>query len=100
MTAQQAAFGANTTHIGTPQALYTETAPILSCCFGEVSSFGLVCYNQSEVLNRSSPAFCVDLMQTTQMLFTAGCDKQVKVYDVLSGRTTGQVIGQVCHASS
>ncbi|CDI84902.1 poly(A)+ RNA export protein, putative [Eimeria praecox] len=69
ITTQPAAFGTNGQVIykGNPQSLFTETAPILSCCFGD----------------------------TTQMLLTAGCDKQVKAYDLISGRTTGQVIGQV-----
>ncbi|CDJ31866.1 poly(A)+ RNA export protein, putative [Eimeria mitis] len=68
ITTQPAAFGTNGQVIykGNPQSLFTETAPILSCCFGD----------------------------TTQMLLTAGCDKQVKAYDLISGRTTGQVIGQ------
>lgn len=68
ITTQPAAFGSGGQSIykGNPQSLFTETAPILSCCFGD----------------------------TTQMLLTGGCDKEVKVYDVISGRTAGQVIGQ------
>ncbi|CDJ37985.1 poly(A)+ RNA export protein, putative [Eimeria tenella] len=68
ITTQPAAFGSSgqSVYKGNPQSLFTETAPILSCCFGD----------------------------TTQMLLTAGCDKQVKAYDLISGRTTGQVIGQ------
>ncbi|CDJ50365.1 poly(A)+ RNA export protein, putative [Eimeria brunetti] len=68
ITSQPATFGTNVnvTYKGNPQSLFTETAPVLSCCFGD----------------------------TTQMLLTGGCDKQVKAYDLISGRTTGQVIGQ------
>ncbi|CDJ69968.1 poly(A)+ RNA export protein, putative, partial [Eimeria necatrix] len=73
ITTQPAAFGSSgqSVYKGNPQSLFTETAPILSCCFGD----------------------------TTQMLLTAGCDKQVKAYDLISGRTTGQVIGQICKAA-
>ncbi|CDJ61859.1 poly(A)+ RNA export protein, putative [Eimeria maxima] len=73
ITTQPAAFGTNgqVLYKGNPQSLFTETAPVLSCCFGD----------------------------TTQMLLTAGCDKQVKAYDLISGRTTGQVIGQICKAA-
>ncbi|XP_026189620.1 protein RAE1 [Cyclospora cayetanensis] len=68
ITNQPAPFGSTAPIVykGNPQSLFTETAPVLSCCFGD----------------------------TTQMLLTGGCDKQVKAYDLISGRSTGQVIGQ------
>lgn len=39
ITTQPAAFGTNgpVLYKGNPQSLFTETAPILSCCFGDVS---------------------------------------------------------------